>query len=583
MGSTVIHPKASAASFPGYEPPEQTDPAAFTGPSSVNPNEAYNRQPMNREILAQQALLLQGLGCLRVRNNTGGDLDAGTLVRISGLTGVVEEGDTANQCSAWAIYGATLRNTSMGRLYWTLEDDSGDRTVKLYSRKNQDTAANSYFSSANLVASGTRTGDGAITLTEENSSGITGTVTVAYTADDEDQSNMLHIYVFDIVAATSATENTFAQFVLRDAIANGAMGYAFTHDILTGVDTSGYSAAGSRAYLGTAGAASETAGTYKQDVGYCLIKDATYGVLLLSPGGLNPSLYADWMKLTQLADVDLTGIADGNILKYSSGTGLWTPTAPTDTDEKVKADSDDPTAGYLSDKVDGSTLEVDGAANKIQVKNNGITLAKIVAATTQGVLIGRKTAGSGNMEEVSPDGSTLEIAAGGALRVKDDGVTYAKMQNVSATDKLLGRSTAGAGDVEEIACTAAGRALLDDADAAAQRGTLGFAAQEAHTAGDTLGDGEAWKLHTNEGATAEVELTLPTAAANKGPHRFLVQDADGIKVRAGAGDTIRIGASASSAAGYVKSIAIGSWLWLEAINDTEWMATCEGGTWTIDS
>ena len=49
------------------------------------------------------------------------------------------------------------------------------------------------------------------------------------------------------------------------------------------------------------------------------------------------------------------------------------------------------------------------------------------------------------------------------------------MQNVSATDKLLGRSTSGAGDVEEIACTAAGRAILDDADAAAQRTTLGLA------------------------------------------------------------------------------------------------------------
>jgi hypothetical protein len=54
----------------------------------------------------------------------------------------------------------------------------------------------------------------------------------------------------------------------------------------------------------------------------------------------------------------------------------------------------------------------------------------------------------------------------------NDAVTYAKMQNVSATDKVLGRATAGAGDVEEIPCTAAGRALLDDADAAAQRATL---------------------------------------------------------------------------------------------------------------
>jgi hypothetical protein len=46
--------------------------------------------------------------------------------------------------------------------------------------------------------------------------------------------------------------------------------------------------------------------------------------------------------------------------------------------------------------------------------------------------------------------------------------------NVSATDKLLGRSTAGAGAVEEITLTSAGRALLDDADAAAQRTTLGL-------------------------------------------------------------------------------------------------------------
>jgi hypothetical protein len=60
--------------------------------------------------------------------------------------------------------------------------------------------------------------------------------------------------------------------------------------------------------------------------------------------------------------------------------------------------------------------------------------------------------------------------------IADDAVTYAKLQDVSATDKLLGRSTAGAGNVEEITCTAAGRALLDDADAAAQRATLGTVA-----------------------------------------------------------------------------------------------------------
>jgi hypothetical protein len=52
-------------------------------------------------------------------------------------------------------------------------------------------------------------------------------------------------------------------------------------------------------------------------------------------------------------------------------------------------------------------------------------------------------------------------------------IAFSKLANVSATDRLLGRSTAGAGAIEEITCTAAGRALIDDADAAAQRTTLG--------------------------------------------------------------------------------------------------------------
>lgn len=62
----------------------------------------------------------------------------------------------------------------------------------------------------------------------------------------------------------------------------------------------------------------------------------------------------------------------------------------------------------------------------------------------------------------------------GTTAFADDAVTYAKLQNVSSTDRLLGRSSAGAGNVEEIPLTAAGRALIDDADASAQRTTLGL-------------------------------------------------------------------------------------------------------------
>lgn len=56
----------------------------------------------------------------------------------------------------------------------------------------------------------------------------------------------------------------------------------------------------------------------------------------------------------------------------------------------------------------------------------------------------------------------------------DAAIAFSKLQNVSAADKILGRGSSGSGAIEEITCTAAGRALLDDADATAQRATLGL-------------------------------------------------------------------------------------------------------------
>jgi len=94
-----------------------------------------------------------------------------------------------------------------------------------------------------------------------------------------------------------------------------------------------------------------------------------------------------------------------------------------------------------------------------------------------GAAVWQQIAGAGSGGAVSDgDKGDITVSSSGTVWTIDAGVvTYAKMQDVSATDKLLGRSTAGSGDVEEIACTAAGRAILDDADAAAQRTTLGLA------------------------------------------------------------------------------------------------------------
>jgi hypothetical protein len=119
-----------------------------------------------------------------------------------------------------------------------------------------------------------------------------------------------------------------------------------------------------------------------------------------------------------------------------------------------------------------------------------------------------KTANAGlSAERVVTDTSTVAwdwATAGQAKAAVVDNSLVAGKLHATATDKLFGRSSASAGAGEEIACTAAGRALIDDADAAAQRTTLGL--------------GTAATVNTdNDSALAANSATLvPTQQAVKG-------------------------------------------------------------------
>jgi hypothetical protein len=122
-----------------------------------------------------------------------------------------------------------------------------------------------------------------------------------------------------------------------------------------------------------------------------------------------------------------------------------------------------------TDTDSGTDIPASARADLLDVEQKLNQIIAHVSAYIQGLLddadaaAARATLGLGALA-VKSTIATADVDA--------DAITYAKIQNVSATDKLLGRSTVGAGDVEEIACTAAGRALIDDADAAAQRVTL---------------------------------------------------------------------------------------------------------------
>ena len=114
--------------------------------------------------------------------------------------------------------------------------------------------------------------------------------------------------------------------------------------------------------------------------------------------------------------------------------------------------------------------------------------------------------------------------------------------NVSATDKLLGRSTAGAGSVEEITLTSAGRALLDDADAAAQRTTLGLGTAATSASGDfeTSGSVSTHAALTSSvhgistfGATLVDDANASTARTTLGLGTISTQASDSVSITGG--------------------------------------------------
>lgn len=92
-----------------------------------------------------------------------------------------------------------------------------------------------------------------------------------------------------------------------------------------------------------------------------------------------------------------------------------------------------------------------GTLTLAMANNHLWTYAKIQAVTATDRLLGRDTAGAGDIEELAVSNG-LEFTGAPGIGIANDGVTYARIQNVSAASVLLGRGSAGgAGDVQEIA------------------------------------------------------------------------------------------------------------------------------------
>lgn len=110
---------------------------------------------------------------------------------------------------------------------------------------------------------------------------------------------------------------------------------------------------------------------------------------------------------------------------------------------------------------------------------------------------------------VQPGDLAAIATSGSGADLVGSSVPYAKLQNVSAADRILGRDSSGAGVVQELTCTAAGRALIDDTDAAAQRATLGLGTAATTSAGAyaTAAQGTTADLAVQPGDLATVAFT----------------------------------------------------------------------------
>jgi hypothetical protein len=161
-----------------------------------------------------------------------------------------------------------------------------------------------------------------------------------------------------------------------------------------------------------------------------------------------------------------------------------------------------------------------------QVPNDLITYAKIQNVSATSRILGRVTAGAGDIEELSLasdhefSGSSIRLVAftgdvtksagGTATTIANNAVSLAKMADMN-TDKLLGRDSASSGDPEEISLStglewSGSGSIRITSDVATLSGTQTFTGAKSFTFGSATGKCPIILAHS--GATTTISNTV---------------------------------------------------------------------------
>ena len=258
------------------------------------------------------------------------------------------------------------------------------------------------------------------------------------------------------------------------------------------------------------------AGTYISLAGQVLTVDAITESDISDLGAYIENVTGS--PLSELQDVTITTPSTSQVLAWNGS--AWVNTTAGNGDAVIASGLDQfaattsaELAGVISDET-GSGALVFATSPTLVTPDLGTPSAVDLTNATNTPLPAAGTVTEA-MLNVSTNAS-LDLADSALQTIASDSITYDMVQDVTATDKILGRSTAGAGTVEEIACTSAGRALLDDADAEAQRNTLGANLVFDVRNYGTVGDGT-----TDDGVAIQAAITAAEASVTDNPGYYV--------------------------------------------------------------